>query len=240
MSRGNWLSEKGSDSGVAQGGVSHGLTPCRALERVQRAATADKRGCRSVVFAPVDWVLLQRDHCQIVLSVVLGEGEEGRDGKGWMQGDMLVGRARNPTTYSTSLPTHNYPFPARSARAPTARHCCGSHGNGGSARPSGGVGKLPRHLLCSGIVGTLPHDHKAGSRTRPQMLGRGALDVSVDDCQHVCVLHVCTCVCSLTGQRRWWKAGRMLSTRLLSCRGLRSTVGTVVASQGRSQLGGGK
>ena len=197
MSRGNWLSEKGSDSGVAQGGVSHGLTPCRALERVQRAATAEKRGCRSVVFAPVDWVLLQRDHCQIVLSVVLGEGEEGRDGKGWMQGDMLVGRARNPTTYSTSLPTHNYPFPARSARAPTARHCCcGSHGNGGSARPSGGVGKLSRHLLCSGIVGTLPHDHKAGSRTRPQMLGRGALDVSVDDCQHVCVCCMCVHVCA--------------------------------------------
>ena len=155
-----------------------------------------------------------------------------------MQGDMLVGSCATyipdlPFPYSTSLPAR--------ARARTARHCCcGSHGNGGSARPSGGVGKLSRHLLCSGIVGTLPHDHKAGSRTRPQMLGRGALDVSVDDCQHVCVLHVCTCVCSLTGQRRWWKAGRMLSTRLLSCRGLRSTVGTVVASQGRSQLGGGK
>jgi hypothetical protein len=119
MSRGNWLSEKGSDSGVAQGGVSHGLMPCRALERVQRAATADKRGCRSVVFAPVDWVLLQRDHCQIVLSVVLGEGEEARDGKGWMQGDMLVGRARQPDR-PTVHPYLRIPF-SRPQRARTHR-----------------------------------------------------------------------------------------------------------------------
>jgi hypothetical protein len=114
-------------------------------------------------------------------------------------------------TRHTSLPTHTL-FPPARARAPTARHCCcGSHGNGGSARPSGGVGKLSRQLLCSSIVGTLPHDHKAGSRTRPQMLGRGALDVSgrLTTYLCMCVLHVCTCVCSLTGQT-WWKPGRML------------------------------
>ena len=44
--------------------------------------------------------------------------KKGRDGKGWMQGDMLVGRARNPTTYSTSLPTHTLFPPAARAHPP--------------------------------------------------------------------------------------------------------------------------
>ena len=68
------------------------------------------------------------------------------------------------------------------------------------------LGKLSRHLLCSSIVGTLPHDHAAGSSMRPQMLGRGALDVSG---------RLTTCVCILTGHRGW-KPGRMLLLLLLS------------------------
>jgi hypothetical protein len=53
------------------------------------------------------------------------------------------------------------------------------------------LGKLSRHLSCSSIVGTLLHDHAVGSSMRPQMLGRGALDVSGRLTTCVCVACVC-------------------------------------------------
>jgi hypothetical protein len=56
------------------------------------------------------------------------------------------------------------------------------------------LGKPSRHLLCSSIVGTLPHDHAAGSSMRPQMLGRGALDVSGRLTTCVCGACVYMCV----------------------------------------------
>ena len=195
MSRGNWLSEKGSDSGVAQGGVSHGLMPCRALERVQRAATADKRGCRSVVFAPVDWVLLQRDHCQIVLSVVLGEGEEGRDGKGWMQGDMLVGRARNPTTYSTSLPTHTLFPPAARAHPPpviaAAVHMemAVAPGRREALGSCHGISCVAESLVCCRTT-TRP------GRARDRRCSVGARWTSVWTTANMCVCCMCVHVCA--------------------------------------------
>jgi hypothetical protein len=118
-----------------------------------------------------------------------------------MQGDIASRFVRNPT-YS-ALPFMYIFLPARArappviaaavhmemAVAPGRREALGScHG-----------------ISCSSIVGTLPHDHAAGSSMRPQMLGRGALDVSGR-------LPTCVCVACVymyvhpDGPHRWWIA----------------------------------
>jgi hypothetical protein len=110
-----------------------------------------------------------------------------------MQGDMLVGSCATyipdlPFPYSTSLPAR-----AR-ARAPPVIVAAVHMEMAVAPGRREALGKLSRHLLCSSIVGTLPHDHAAGSSMRPQMLGRGALDVSGRLTTCVCVACVYMCV----------------------------------------------
>jgi hypothetical protein len=70
MSRGIMAPVRRSQRRDTRGVYSTALNSCRALERVQRAATAprvamqERFGCR----ARFDWVLAGRDHCQSVLA----------------------------------------------------------------------------------------------------------------------------------------------------------------------------
>jgi len=94
---------------------------------------------------------------------------------------MLVGRAQ---------PDHPT-FSARPRAPPVVAAAAAVHMEMAVAPDSWeALSKLSRHLLCSCLVGT--HDRAVGPSTRPQMLGRGALDVS-DHWQHVCRISVCVC-----------------------------------------------
>ena len=148
-----------------------------------------------------------------------------------MQGDMASQRscARNPTC----ILIYAYPFPARAASRPSFRCCCGLHGNGGSARPSGGVGGSCHGISCfaASLIRCRTTTSLGRARDRRCSVGaRAGRQWTIDD---MCVLHVCILTCQKVVEG--WKdadaaaaaaATAVAHTRLSSCRGLRSTVGT--------------
>ena len=120
--------------------------------------------------------------------------KKGRDGKGWMQGDMLVGRARNPTTYSTSLPTHTLFPPAARAHPPpviAAVHMemAVAPGRREALGSCHGISCVAESLVCCRTT-TRP------GRARDRRCSVGARWTSVWTTTNMCVCCMCVHVCA--------------------------------------------
>jgi len=109
-----------------------------------------------------------------------------------MQGDVDVSRS------CLLEPDNLLPPPCPPARAPPVIAAAAVHMEMAVAPGSREALRSCHGISCVAVACIAgAHDHTVGSSTRPQMLGRGALDVS-DRRRHVCVLHVYMCVCILT------------------------------------------